>query len=276
MKETLVRLPRFIQSSRNLPRLPDHLRIYAIGDIHGRADLLEPLLDQIETDIEFYPCAKAMLVFLGDYIDRGPRSRDVIDILLDCARIHDTIFLKGNHEAFVQGFLADPTLLHEWRQCGGFETLMSYGLKPSLNPDRDEQFALAEAFRQALPLQHLEFFDSLELSFSHRDFFFVHAGIRPGVPLKRQNEADLLWIRDEFLSCPEPFEKFIVHGHTPVYAPDIRSNRINIDTGAFATDRLTAIAIEGRTVVPLADNRDWISRLSKIGATRADELAFSI
>ena len=262
MKETLVRLPRFIQSSRNLPRLPDHLRIYAIGDIHGRADLLEPLLDQIETDIEFYPCAKAMLVFLGDYIDRGPRSRDVIDILLDCARIHDTIFLKGNHEAFVQGFLADPTLLHEWRQCGGFETLMSYGLKPSLNPARDAQYALAEAYRP-----HYS---------AVGDYLFVHAGIRPGVPLKRQNETDLLWIRDEFLSCPEPFEKFIVHGHTPVYAPDIRSNRINIDTGAFATDRLTAIAIEGHTVVPLADNRDWISRLSKIGATRADELAFSI
>jgi serine/threonine protein phosphatase 1 len=172
--------------------------------------------------------------------------------------------------------LSDPTLLHEWRQCGGLETLMSYGLMPSLNPDRDEQLELAEAFRSALPKSHLDFFDNLKLSFIHRDFLFVHAGIRPGIPIEKQKETDLLWIRDEFLSCADPFGKFIVHGHTPVYAPDIRANRINIDTGAFATGRLTAIAIEGRMIVPLADNREWTSHLTKIGATRADELAFSI
>ena len=110
---------------------------------------------------------------------------------------------------------------------------------------------------RSIPQRHLQFLDALDLSFSCGDFLFVHAGIRPGVPIRRQREEDLLWIRDEFLFCEQPFEKFVVHGHTPVPAPDIRSNRVNIDTGAFATGRLTCIAIEGTSIAPLIDVRDW-------------------
>jgi serine/threonine protein phosphatase 1 len=243
---------------RATARLPDGLRVYAIGDIHGRADLLEALLLQIDVDCALYPSIRPIVVFLGDYIDRGPGSREVLDILSGCGRTRETVFLRGNHETFVDRFLSEPAILDEWRLCGGLETLMSYGLKPSINPDAAEQARLAVELAKAMPPRHVEFLDTLELSFSCGDFLFVHAGIRPGVAIRKQREEDLLWIRDEFLFCEQPFEKFIVHGHTPVPAPDIRSNRVNIDTGAFATGRLTCIAIEGASIVPLIDVRDWI------------------
>jgi serine/threonine protein phosphatase 1 len=246
------------QKEQAAARLPDGLRVYAIGDIHGRADLLEALLQQIDVDCTHYPSSRPIVVFLGDYIDRGPASKAVLDLLLGCERTKETVFLKGNHETFVHRFLSEPTILDEWRLCGGLETLMSYGLKPSINPDTAEQAQLAEELARAMPNQHLEFLESLDLSFSCGDFLFVHAGIRPGVPIRKQKEEDLLWIREEFLFYEDRFEKFIVHGHTPVPTPDIRPNRINIDTGAFATGRLTCIAIEASSIVPLIDVRDWI------------------
>jgi serine/threonine protein phosphatase 1 len=200
-----------------------------------------------------------MVVFLGDYIDRGPASKEVLDLLLECERTKEAIFLKGNHETFVHRFLSEPATLDEWRLCGGLETLVSYGLQPSINPDAREQLQLAGELAKAMPGRHLEFLESFDLSFSCGDFLFVHAGIRPGVPIRKQREEDLLWIREEFLSCEERFEKFVVHGHTPVPAVDIRSNRINIDTGAFATGRLTCIVIEGASIVSLIDVRDWMT-----------------
>jgi serine/threonine protein phosphatase 1 len=253
---------------RAAARLPDGLRVYAIGDIHGRADLLEALLAQIDVDCALYPSSRPIVVFLGDYIDRGPGSSEVLDLLLACGRTRETVFLRGNHETFVHRFLSEPAILDEWRLCGGLETLMSYGLKPSINPDAAEQTRLAEQLARSIPQRHLEFLNSLDLSFSCGDFLFVHAGIRPGVAIRRQREEDLLWIRDEFLFCEEPFEKFVVHGHTPVPAPDIRSNRVNIDTGAFATGRLTCIAIEGSAIVPLIDVRDWVRPTGGIRATQ--------
>jgi serine/threonine protein phosphatase 1 len=255
------------RSSQNKPaaaRLPDGLRVYAIGDIHGRADLLKALLQQIDADCLLYPSIRPIVVFLGDYIDRGPASKEVLDLLLGCERTKETIFLKGNHETFVHRFLSEPAILDEWRLCGGLETLVSYGLKPSINPGAREQTQLAEELARAIPKRHLEFLESLDLSFSCGDFLFVHAGIRPGVPIRKQSEEDLLWIREEFLSCEERFEKFVVHGHTPVPAVDIRTNRINIDTGAFATGRLTCIVIEGDSIVPLVDVRDWMHGISGI------------
>jgi serine/threonine protein phosphatase 1 len=247
---------RTSQTGRAPARLPDGLRVYAIGDIHGRADLLEDLLQQIDVDCRLYPSSRPIVVFLGDYIDRGPASREVLDLLLGCARTKEGVFLKGNHETFVHRFLSQPAILDEWRLYGGLETLVSYGLKPSINPDIPERTELAEELARAIPKTHLKFLESLDLSFSCGDFLFVHAGIRPGVSIRKQREEDLLWIREEFLFCEQQFEKFVVHGHTPVPTPDIRSNRINIDTGAFATGRLTCIVIEGTSIEPLMDARD--------------------
>jgi len=247
-----------LQSERAAARLPDGLRIYAIGDNHGRADLLAALLRQIDVDCTLYPSSRPIVVFIGDYVDRGPASSEVLDLLLGCERTKETVFLKGNHEALVHRFLSVPAVLDEWRLCGGLETLVSYGLKPSLNAGVAEQRRLAKELAKSIAKPHLEFLDSLKLSFSCGNFLFVHAGIRPGVPIRKQREEYLLWIREEFLSCDQRFEKFVVHGHTPVRTPDVRSNRINIDTGAFATGRLTCIMIEGTAMVPLIDVRDWM------------------
>jgi serine/threonine protein phosphatase 1 len=249
---------------RAAARLPDGIRIYAIGDIHGCADLLEALLLQIDVDCRLYPPSRPIVVFLGDYIDRGPASREVLDLLLGYERTKEAVFLRGNHETFVHRFVSEPAVLNEWRLCGGLETLMSYGLKPSINPGVPEQTKLAEELAKRIPKRHLEFLETLDLSFNCGDFLFVHAGIRPGVPIRKQREEDLLWIREEFLCCEQQFEKFVVHGHTPVRTPDIRSNRINIDTGAFATGRLTCIVIEGTSIVELIDVRDWIRDAASI------------
>jgi len=260
--------PRSSQNQRTAARLPEGLRIYAIGDIHGRADLLESLLLQIDEDCRLYPSRRPIVVFIGDYIDRGPASREVLDLLLGYERTKETIFLRGNHETFVHRFLSKPAVLDEWRLSGGLETLVSYGLKPSINPNALERARLAKELAKSMPKPHLEFLDSLKLSFSCGDFLFVHAGIRPGVPIRKQREEDLLWIREEFLSCDQRFEKFVVHGHTPVRTPDVRSNRMNIDTGAFATGRLTCIMIEGAVMVPLIDVRDWMRNAAGISVAR--------
>jgi serine/threonine protein phosphatase 1 len=240
------------QGSQTPAALPEGIRIYAVGDVHGRSDLLGRLLAAIDADCKQRPIARPITVFVGDYIDRGPDSRNALDLLLHWQRAYEAIFLRGNHEMFLPRFLADPRSLDEWRQYGGLETLLSYGLKPSINPDRDEQTILATEFAEILPQEHLDFLQSLALTFSCGDFLFVHAGVRPGVPILEQTEDDLLWIRDDFLNWEQPFERFVVHGHTPVNEPDHRSNRINIDTGAYATGRLTCVVIENTVVTQLA------------------------
>jgi serine/threonine protein phosphatase 1 len=183
-------------------------------------------------------------VFLGDYIDRGPASRQVIDMLIERGQHHEAIFLKGNHEAMLVDLLRDPEIFPTFKQYGGIPTLLSYGLVPSINPGREEQQVLIKELAQRIPPAHRRFLGSLRLKFSCGDFLFVHAGVRAGVPLSQQTEDDLLWIRDEFLSSDKSFGKFIVHGHTPVPKPDIRPNRINIDTGAYATGILTLLIIQ--------------------------------
>ncbi|MEJ0095303.1 MAG: metallophosphoesterase family protein [Methylocella sp.] len=224
--------------------VPDGLRIYAIGDIHGRADLLEELLLRIDADLEQNSVADSIQIFLGDYIDRGPKSAGVLEQLIRRGKTHRTLCLKGNHEAYLLDFLHDPATLRPWGQYGGLTTLLSYGLKPSLNSSEEEQANLAAELAQAMPPSHRQFIEALPLSFTSGDFFFVHAGVRPGTPLSRQREDDLLWIRDEFLCHEEPFEKVVIHGHTPVREPEVRENRINIDTGAYATGRLTCLRLE--------------------------------
>ena len=243
--------------------MPEGIRIYAIGDVHGRADLLALLLSQIEVDIVLHPVPRPITVFLGDYIDRGPASKEVLDLLVERRSRPEAVFLKGNHEDLFLKFLKDATVLDAWRHCGGLETLVAYGLKPPMNPTPFEQAQLARDIAGVLPETHREFLASLKLSFICGDFLFVHAGVRPLVPIRRQTEADLLWIRDEFLLWEKEFEKMVVHGHTPVREPDIRPNRINIDTGAFATGRLTCLVIEGADITPLVDVRDWVGKLSE-------------
>ena len=230
---------------RARPRVPAGQRLYVVGDVHGRADLLAALLARIDIDLKRTPIAQPTQIFLGDYIDRGPYSRQVIDLLIARSRHHKTLFLKGNHEAFASQVLSDPSLLSEWRQMGGANTLLSYGVTSSGRTDPKADREIALAFRQAVPESHRKFIEGLALSFTCGDFFFTHAGVRPGIPLEQQHQQDLLWIRDDFLLHEEDFGKVVVHGHTPATQPEIRPNRINIDTGAYATGRLTCLVLEG-------------------------------
>jgi serine/threonine protein phosphatase 1 len=231
-------------TKRMLPRVPEGVRIYAVGDVHGRADLLDHVFGRIDADLSVYPDCKPVQVFLGDYIDRGPSSRDVLTRLIMRARTHRVICLKGNHETYISEFLGNPEILPTWRALGGYQTLMSYGVIPPMNPDLAQQKELSRAFAAVLPVEHFRFLRSLRRSFTCGDFFFVHAGVRPGIPLGRQREEDLLWIREDFLSCELDFGKIVVHGHSPVREPEFRPNRINVDTGAYATGRLTCLIIE--------------------------------
>jgi serine/threonine protein phosphatase 1 len=194
------------------------------------------------------PNARAIQIFLGDYVDRGPYSRDVIDLLIDRRRRHQTTFLKGNHEDCMLQVLADPAALAEWKMIGGLSTILSYGVVATGHPDPQSHPRIAAALAEAIPEDHRGFLRSLRLSFSIGDYFFVHAGVRPGVPLAAQSPRDLLWIREDFLLHEEDFGKVVVHGHTPAMEPEIRRNRINIDTGAYATGRLTCLVLENDQV----------------------------
>ena len=239
------------QRVMKLPRLPDGIRIYAIGDIHGRSDLLKQMFTVIDADVARNPINRPIEVFLGDYIDRGPDSAQTLDLLIERSLSRETVFLKGNHEAFFLEVLRDPTKLEDWPKFGGLQTLMSYGIQPTLNPDASEQADLINALSSVIGRDHLNFLRGLKPSYVCGDFFFVHAGVRPGIPLDEQQETDLLWIRNEFLDSDENFGKFIVHGHTAVKQPDIRPNRINIDTGAYATGNLTLLTIQGTSMLAI-------------------------
>jgi serine/threonine protein phosphatase 1 len=238
--------PRFreLRVRGKRPSLPLGVRIYAVGDIHGRLDLLNQLLARIDTDVALRGPVRPVYVFLGDYIDRGSSSREVIDRLIDHRAAHETVFLKGNHELIAIKCLSDRGLLDQWLRLGGLATLASYGV-PAEIPATGKQVAeLQSAFHSALPQTHFRFFRDLQTSFSCGDFFFAHAGVKPDVELSQQKESDLLWIREEFLSSSRDFGKIVVHGHTPGSAIEVKPNRINIDTGAFATGRLTCLVIE--------------------------------
>lgn len=217
-------------------------RIYAIGDIHGRLDLLDRAIDAIDRDLREQG-GDAITVTLGDYIDRGPASRGVLDRLSVNPFPTPYVALKGNHELMLDAFLADPALGPQWRDFGGLEMLHSYGIPAGRFMLGRDYPAAAEALRSAIA-PHMPFLQSLKTSFSHGKYFFCHAGVRPGVPLDRQNDHDLMWIRAEFLGSDMDFGKIVVHGHTPVERPEVLPNRINIDTGAFATGQLTCVALD--------------------------------
>jgi serine/threonine protein phosphatase 1 len=238
------------------PCLPGGVRIYAVGDIHGRLDLLTELLARIDADIALRPTMRPVYVFLGDYIDRGSSSRETIDRLIEHGQANESIFLRGNHELIAIKCLSDRSLFDQWLRLGGLETLVSYGVaRDSLARGR-QIIELQSAFHSALPQPHFRFFRDLVNSFSCGDFFFAHAGAKPHVDLSLQKESDLLWIREEFLSSSFDFGKIIVHGHTPNSEIDVGPNRINIDTGAFATGRLTCLVIEGGSLSVIDTSRE--------------------
>ncbi|MHA7871604.1 MAG: metallophosphoesterase family protein [Hyphococcus sp.] len=229
-------------STKHEAEAPEGRRIYAIGDIHGCASLLDELLRRIETDAGGAP---RRLVFLGDYVDRGPDAKGVLTRLIEISRSQtEAVFLKGNHEAVMLDFLAAPEDMDHWLDWGGEETLASYGVAPALGRRPED---LAAALKAAMPADHLAFLNSLALTHIEGDYLFVHAGLRPGAPLSEQTEEDLLWIRKRFNKTPpdQRPDKVVVHGHQPQKKPDDAGWRIAVDTGACWTGRLTAVALEG-------------------------------
>ena len=226
--------------------LPQGLAVYAIGDIHGRSDLLDRLLGLIRRDIARWR-GPAKLVFLGDYVDRGPDSRGVIDMLIGVYRDADAHFLRGNHDQAMLDFLGAASTFPMWRDFGGKETLRSYGVSPPVSEDPTVLFGARNQLAAVLPATHRKFLQETKMSVTIGDYFFTHAGAKPGVPLERQSARDLMWIRDEFLASDSDFGKIVVHGHTPARKPNWNSNRIGIDTEAYASGTLTAAVFQGST-----------------------------
>ena len=220
--------------------------VYAVGDVHGRADLLDRLLARVREDAATRPERRKVLVFLGDYVDRGPDSRRVIDLLAaEDPYGPERVFLKGNHEDAMLGFLAAPETGIQWLGFGGAATLRSYGVDPSAAHIDGDLDRLRRELARALPRSHRRFLDRLALCHEEGDYLFVHAGVRPGIPLDRQDPDDLIWIRGAFLESREDFGKTVVHGHSIAPRPELRANRIGIDTGAFATGVLTCLVLRG-------------------------------
>jgi serine/threonine protein phosphatase 1 len=228
-------------------RVPPGVCVYAVGDIHGRADLLQVLHRQIAADAaQLTPGTDKLVIYVGDYVDRGLESRTVLDLL-----IHQplegfrAVYLLGNHDAWLLSFLIDANIGPTWLRYGGDATLHSYGLTLRPSGDDPRHFEVLQAeLRERLPRRHVEFLEELELSYETGDYLFVHAGVRPSVPLDQQAVDDLLWIREPFLSSRRDLGKIIVHGHTVEAEPVVRVNRIGIDTGACWTGSLTCLVLE--------------------------------
>jgi len=234
------------------PSIPDDTIVYAIGDIHGRLDLLLDLEAMILRHSKCNPSSHRVLVYVGDYIDRGQDSAGVVEHLVRGPPPgFERVLLRGNHEQFLLDFLERPANGIAWISNGGLEALLSYGVKVAADQSdtsmRDTLMRVGERFRAALPESHLEFYRSLRPWHHIGDYLFVHAGIKPGIPIDEQTESDLLWIRHEFLSDRRDHGAVVVHGHTPSEKPEILPNRIGIDTGAFASGCLTCLVLHGQS-----------------------------
>ena len=253
------------------PRLgKEGARAYAVGDIHGRLDLLDDMLARIETDIRSRPPRRNFIIFLGDLVDRGPESAGVVERLRtyrpDFAR---TIFLSGNHEEVLLRLLAGETkILASWLRFGGAECARSYGIDPDSLSLVEEEAAL-QLLAAKVPREHAEFLESFADTFRFGDYLFVHAGIRPGIGLGEQDRHDLRWIRDPFLSDAKEHGFIVVHGHTIVERVEERPNRIAIDTGAYHSGVLTALAIEDEQRWFLSTALDESEASSAAGRFRA-------
>lgn len=239
----------FTSQSHKKNAIPQGQRVYAVGDIHGCDTLLDDLLVRISNDIVStgHKASEVTIVFLGDYIDRGSGSPQVLERLIGLqSEEYSTIFLKGNHEASLLKFLGDPETIISWLDWGGDETLKSYGLK-SISAQEPQD--LAVGLKNAMPPRHLTFLQTLMPYFQLGDFVFAHAGIKPGVLLEEQSEHDLLWIRDEFQKAPSAKRptQTIVHGHTAARKIVDKGWRVCVDSGAVWTGALTAVVLEGTT-----------------------------
>lgn len=226
--------------------IPDGHRIYAVGDLHGRLDLLEMLLGEIRRDEACRPKARTLVIFLGDLVDRGPDSRGVIERLIRLREEGtEAKFLLGNHdEVFLKAASGDLKATRMLTRIGGRETILSYGISPEEYQSCDFE-ELTKMLAGKVPARHIEFLSSFDDYAEVGDYLFVHAGVRPGVAIAEQSLADLRWIRHEFLGSKVSHERLVIHGHSISDEVDVRSNRIGIDTGAFASGRLTAIGLEG-------------------------------
>ncbi len=224
------------------------LVIAAFGDLHGRLDLLQrhfPLLDKLAQA----PDRKLIEVYVGDYVDRGPNSALLIELMIERQRLQDRsiIYLRGNHEDMMLAALDDDAVFKQWVKFGGDTTMLSYGVSP--NAAAYDVTGSRLRFKTAVPQAHVEFLSGLQDYYVEGGFLFVHAGLRPGVPLSSQQKRDLHWIREPFLSSSSSSGYTVVHGHTPTSRPTFRLNRIGIDTGAYQTGNLTCLVISNDGVV---------------------------
>lgn len=225
---------------------------YAVGDIHGRADLLSNMLTLLEERAaeDTREAGPPFVVFLGDYVDRGPDSAVVIDALLKGKPYgFERRFLRGNHEQSMLAFMADPMANRAWVLQGGAETLMSYGVQPPpLNAPEHDWLAIGQMFTARVPQAHVEFLNSLDRYVELGDYAFVHAGVDTERSLENQTDDDLYWVRERFIFSKRRFSHRVVHGHTPVEQPYLDERRVAVDTGAYASGVLTAARFEGEEV----------------------------
>lgn len=248
MISTLFKKKKVAVAAPANPRVPDGTIVWAIGDIHGRLDLLKPLVEAIMADAAASDADRKVVIFLGDYVDRGPDSRGVIQYLAALPKDAgiEWRFLKGNHEEAMLDFLEDPTTGPTWCEYGGDTTIASYGLRlPQMKHKPEPWKHLAADLDHKLTPGELEFLQGLELSLSIGDYFFAHAGARPGIPLEQQSTRDLMWIRNSFLDSEVEFEKVVVHGHTPAREVHMCKRRIGVDTKAYESGVLTALELAG-------------------------------
>ncbi|MES1156716.1 MAG: metallophosphoesterase family protein [Alphaproteobacteria bacterium] len=249
----MSRLPFFTRTPHRAARFLSDRVGYAVGDIHGRDDLLANLLAEMEarSQADQRLAGAPLVVFLGDYVDRGPRAREVIDLLLsDRPNGFERRFLMGNHEQSMLAFVQEPLVNRAWVFHGGAETMRSYGVQPPPSVKAEDQAWLdaAAALQSALPPEHLAFLNGLERYLVMGDYLFVHAGVDLTKSLDDQTDTDLFWSRERFLKSKKPFSHRIVHGHTPADVAYVDPRRIGIDTGAYATGILTAVRLEGEEV----------------------------
>lgn len=225
--------------------LPENTRVYCIGDIHGCYDLLQTLMTHIKEDAENFS-GRIIIIYLGDFIDRGRFSKEVIDFILNDKLANvEYIYLRGNHEQTLLDFLQEESVARSWLAYGGLATLASYNVHLTKIPSKVDDFLnLQRQLRDNLPASHYRFFSETRLYYTIGEYFFVHAGINPFYSLAKQRPEEMLWIRDEFLYYNKPYEKIIVHGHTITDSPVLFDYRIGIDTGAFASGILTCLVLE--------------------------------
>jgi serine/threonine protein phosphatase 1 len=237
------------RTSHKYAAAPDGCTIYVIGDIHGRVDCLRRVQAAIDHDASSRQSDRILEIYLGDYIDRGPDSPAVMENLIARARLAEVIPLVGNHETLMTSFLDGSAAFSEWRSLGGLETAMSYGVSATrLN----KGFELAPSdLAPCVPRAHLDFMAGLQPYFVAGAYCFVHAGVRPGVTVDRQTLHDLTWIREDFLEYPGSFGPIVVHGHTPVRDIEFHRHRINIDTGAYLSNKLSVLRIDAQGPAPL-------------------------